>query len=138
MARTYDITQLDPVDLTNLEWARAQTRLFLRDKPNEFDVWPDASLHDEEIDAYIALSRVVVEGTSYYLPHEAAARVLETNPEALKTYAGDGWTETFRDPGEVADDIRKAGKRFEAEIPTTEPEGAGTRHVSHTTSYAVY
>jgi hypothetical protein len=133
MAQTYDPAALMPVSLTLLAWARNQVRLLLRDKPNAHGVWAPNSLDDSEIEVSLEQNAVVVEGVTYYRPHETAAQLLESDPERVLSYSGTGWGENYRDPAAVAVSIRASGRRFDALIPTpagvTQSVGPKINHV---------
>lgn len=109
MARTYSPANLTPHDPTSLSWALAWARRFAGDVPTEGGAWAPSSLEDEEWAAWLAATAASVDGTTYYRPHEAAARALESDPRRLLALNLGGVSQQYRDPAQVAAQIRAAG-----------------------------
>ena len=103
--RTYDPTQLIPHDPTSLAWALAWARRFAGDVPP----WRPGSQEDEEWQAWLTATALVVNDTTYYRPHEAAARALEADPNRLRALNLAGVTQQYREPHEAAAAIRRGG-----------------------------
>lgn len=118
MARTYDPTNLAGTDATNKTWAAAWVRFLLRDIPNSNGAWPPGGVDDAEIDAHLNLTAVDYDGSTYYLPHEAAIMLLQADPERVKTWRMPGMTEEYSSIADVAAAIRTLyGGRLEALLP---------------------
>lgn len=117
--RTYSLTALLPHDPTNATWALMWARRFAWDTPLDADgrTWKTGSLHDEEWAAWLDATAVRYEGVVYYRPHEAAARVIESNPDWLLSMSMDGVSRGFRDPHRVANAIRREGAWVDGYIP---------------------
>jgi len=109
MARTYTPADLIPHDPTSLTWALAWARRFAGDVPTEGGAWAPSSLEDEEWAAWLAATAASVDGTTYYRPHEAAARAVESDPRRLLSLSLAGVSQQYRDPSVVAAQIRAAG-----------------------------
>lgn len=107
--RTYDPTQLTPHDPTSFFWALAWARRFAGDVPTEGGAWPPSSLQDEEWAGWLGATAIVYNGATYYRPHEAAARALESDPRRLLALNLSGVSQQYRDPAQVAAQIRAAG-----------------------------
>lgn len=109
MARTYSPANLTPHDPTSLTWALAWARRFSGDIPTEGGAWAPSSLQDEEWAGWLEATAASVDGTTYYRPHEAAARALESDPRRLLSLSLAGVSQQYRDPSVVAAQIRAAG-----------------------------
>ncbi len=94
MARTYSPANLTPHDPTSISWALAWARRLVGDVPTEGGAWPPSS----------------VNGITYYRPHEAAARAVESDPRRLLSLSLAGVSQQYRDPSVVAAQIRAAGR----------------------------
>lgn len=114
---SYDESKLAPLDPTDKDWARTWVRLFLRDKPDGEDNYPEGGLSDGEIDATMLASSVTDGTLIYYRPHIAAARLLEGDPQRFKQFALEGFSKTLRDVDEVVAGWLAQGSAFDALIP---------------------
>jgi len=108
MARTYSPANLVPHDPTSLAWALAWARRFAGDVPLG-DAWRLSSLEDKEWQAWLQATAVQHGGTTYYRPHEAAARAIESDPNRLLSLSLAGVAQSYRTPQEAASAIRRAG-----------------------------
>jgi hypothetical protein len=109
-----------------LSWARNWVRFLLRDIPNEAGVFPANGLEDEEIDAVLAYAGITENAITYYLPHVTAANLLESDPARWLSLAVSGYSETRRNPVDLAAHIRRAyGPLLEVVIPEHLRPGSG-------------
>lgn len=119
MPTTYVENLLLPISPLNIACARTWMRLFLKDKPDEQGNWPDRSMSDEELEAYLvstSLGTVANDGP-YYRPHLAAANVLVGDPERIRELRYDDFFKTLRRPEEIVKAWYEAGRAFDALIP---------------------
>lgn len=115
MARSYDPTLLVTPDVTNLEWATAYVRNALRDVPDQAGEWPEGGYTDEEIKGALALHATKnAAGVSLYAPHIVAAHLIEADPSRAVSMRADDIAETLRDPRDLAEAIRRAGRVIDA------------------------
>ena len=106
---SYDPTKLDVVTLTDVEWALAWTRFLLRDT-TDTEVYSDAeALAVIKAFAWTHTTSAGV-STTYYRPHQAAASLIESDPDRASTEAIMGVSLTTRKPGAIASAIRRAGR----------------------------
>ncbi len=101
---SYDPTKLDAVAITNVEWALAWTRFLLRDTSTP-EVYSDT-----ELVAVVTANAWTYESVTYYRPHQAAASLIESDPERASTEAIMGVSITTRKPTAAAASIRRAGR----------------------------
>lgn len=120
MAQTYSETHLALKDPTDPNWALAYARFLLRDKPNEAGVFPADSLDNAEIDVMLEATTVVdtypATSVTYYRPHEAAALILDSNPEFLMTYAESNTSGKYRDVASIVRGVKAAGAWIDDKI----------------------
>lgn len=108
--RTYAPADLTLHDPTSLAWALAWARRFAGDVPTEGGAWAPTSLADEEWQGWLKATSVTANAVTYYRPHEAAARALESDPRRLLSLTVAGVAQQYRDPAEAARAIRAAGR----------------------------
>jgi len=109
VARTYVPADLTLHDPTSLAWALAWARRMAGDVPTEGGAWAPTSLADEEWQGWLKATSVTANAVTYYRPHEAAARALESDPRRLLALNLGGVSQQYRDPAQVAAQIRAAG-----------------------------
>ncbi|RTG99693.1 hypothetical protein CSW50_12200 [Thermus scotoductus] len=110
--RTYAASQLLPHDPTNPTWALMWARRFAGDIPP----WRPGSLEDEEWRGWLEATAIRVNSTTYYRPHEAAARAIESDPNRLLSLALSGVAQTYRNPLDAAAAIRRGGRWVDERI----------------------
>lgn len=106
---SYNPAKLDAVDVTDVEWALAWTRFLLRDT-GDTEVYSDAeafAIIKATAWAYTNPSGVTV---TYYRPHQAAASLIESDPDRAIQESILGVSTTVRTPGSAAASIRRAGR----------------------------
>lgn len=120
MAKTYSEAHLALNDPTDPNWALSYARFLLRDKPNEAGVFPADSLDNAEIDVMLVATAVIdsypATPVTYYRPHEAAALILDSNPEFLSTYGEANTSGTYRDLPAILRGVRSAGQWIDDKI----------------------
>ena len=104
--RMYAPANLIPHDPTSRDWALAWARRFAGDVPP----WRPGSLEDEEWLGWLQATALVIGDATYYRPHEAAARAIESDPNRLQELAIMGAMQRMRDPLQVARAIRNGGR----------------------------
>jgi len=118
MARTYDPANLAGADATSRTWAAAWVRFLIRDIPNTNGAWPPGGYDDAEIEANLEQTAVKYDGSTYYLPHEAAIMLLQADPERVTSWRVPGLGEQYVNVGDVVAAIREQyGRQFEAMLP---------------------
>lgn len=104
--RTYSPASLLPHDPTSQAWALAWARRFAGDVPP----WRPGSLEDAEWLAWLQATAVQVNGITYYRPHEAAARALESDPNRPTELGIMGSLQRYRSVSEAVEAIRRGGR----------------------------
>lgn len=104
--RTYSAQLLLPHDPTSSTWALMWARRFAGDVPP----WRPGSLDDEEWQGWLAATAITYNGTTYYRPHEAAARAIESDPNRLLSLSLAGVSQQYRNPQDAANAIRRGGR----------------------------
>lgn len=110
MARTYDQTKAAINNPTNLDWAIYWFRFLANDKPSE-SVWPMDSLTDEEVTGILTLTSRTIKSTRYYLPHEALASKIQSDPDYFLSHSEESYSVSRVDPAKLVDGIRKMAQR---------------------------
>lgn len=124
----YDTSKLQAADPTDIEWGLAWVRHLLRDTAAPY-AWQDAELY-----ATLQATAWQHEGTTYYRPHEAAAQILETDPDRPLAESTLGASVTNRDARQLAAAMRRAG----AWVNDLIADAAGTRPPSRRTLEVVW
>ncbi|WP_243028557.1 hypothetical protein [Thermus albus] len=107
--RTYNPTLLRPHDPTSATWALMWARNLARDVPVG-DAWRPGGLEDEEWLGWLEATAIRLGGSTYYRPHEAAARAIRSDPTRLRALALAGVSQDYPDPNAVAAAIRAEGR----------------------------
>lgn len=140
MPKTYDTANLKAYSPTSLVKARTWARHLAGDYPINPDAYPPAypvdSWDDNVWDAWLALTAYVVEGITYYRPHEAAASALEANPHWLQRESLLGSSQEKRPLEAILTSIRKAGAPLDQAIANAE-EALGRTYTLRTGSWEV-
>lgn len=103
--KTYDIQELASKDATSLTWGLAWCRLLAKETPSD-GVFPVFSLEDEEWNALLGATSVSSRDTIYFLPWEAVALKLLTDPSYALSVTEEGYSQAFRSPEEIANHLR--------------------------------
>lgn len=104
--KTFDDSKLIEADSTSQDWALAWFRVITRDKPTN-GVYPIYSLTDSEIIGYLNITASYLGSEKHYLPFEAVAVKIETDPTYALSISWEGFSETRRNPLEIAQSLRK-------------------------------
>lgn len=113
---SYNPTKLDLADATDVDWALAWTRFHLR------DTGTTETYSDAELLATIRSTAWTYGEVVYYRPHQAAASLIESDPDRASTEAIMGVSLTTRKPAAIAASIRRAG-RWADDLITTATDG---------------
>lgn len=126
--KTYVIDDLELRDPTSIDWALAFARFLARETPVN-SVFPAHSLEDEEWVAMLETTARAQGGISYYLPHEAVAVKILTDPTYALSVTEEGYSGTFRSPEALAAYLRtEYGRNFAdlyPELPRPASIGTG-------------
>lgn len=122
MAKTYDVSKLQPINPLDRECALAWVRLWLRDKPDSEGNYSDRVLEDAEYYALLKADApadyaVLPLPLVYYRPHVTAALILRSDPERAESVSYDGLSKTKRSVDALVDAILEAGAAFDRLIP---------------------
>lgn len=105
----YDPTALAPIDTTSKMWALAWTRFFLRDTDGTTEVYSDTELAGVLDATAQALPVGATSPTTYYRPHQAAADLIEGDPDRKVMERLMSWQGQYRNAEAVARAILAAG-----------------------------
>lgn len=121
MARTYDLTALNPVNPSSSAWALAWLRAALRDTPNDVDAFPTGGWHDEELQSALSLDAVTdpEDDAVYYRPHVTAAGLIAGDPTRVLSFTAGGYGETYETGDALSKAILKRGKAIDDLISDT-------------------
>lgn len=110
MAQTYEPELLAAGTPESLGWAIAWYRFLAGDKPVN-DVYPQFSLDDDEIEGLLRITSIQSGGVRYYLPHEALASKILSDPSYAVQISEESYSQTFVTPNKVAENIRSIAER---------------------------
>lgn len=100
----YDESALTPLDPTDLTWAIAWARCFLRDRVTPF-VYTDT-----ELAAALTAHAFLSGGDTYYRPHVTVANLITTDPDRATSESLLGASITTRSPASIALGVRVSGR----------------------------
>jgi hypothetical protein len=109
--KSYDSDYLSQNDPTSLDWGINVYRFFAKDIP-QGGVYPEHSLEDEEISGLLEITSKTVNGVKYYLPFEALATNILTNPSYAISVSEDGYSSSFSSAADLARQIRTEAVRI--------------------------
>ena len=117
----YIEVNLSPHEPTEEPWALAWCRFLVRDT-SDTELYSDAELLATlEAHAFTASN-----GSTYYRPHVAAASLIVSDPDRALSESLLGSSFQHRHPGDLAKDVRAAGKWIDDLIRTKSEERAPT------------
>lgn len=105
----YDASDLAPIDTTDKAWALAWTRFWLRDTDDNAEVFTDTELNAVLDATSQDLPANADSPTTYYRPHQAAADLLESDPDRKVMERLMSWQGQYRSAEQVARAILAMG-----------------------------
>ena len=102
-------------DATSKLWALNWYRFLTNDKPVN-DVYPHYSLTDEEIEGLLSLTSREYDGDRYYLPFEAVALRISSDPAYATNVSQDGYSAQYASAARLSSNIRAVALRHTAHL----------------------
>lgn len=114
----YDPTRLAPIDTTDKLWALAWARFWLRDTDGDAELFSDTEV-SAVLDATsqdLPAGAAAADQTTYYRPHQAAADLIENDPDRKVSERLLSWQGQYRSAEQVARSILASGDWVDEEI----------------------
>lgn len=121
--KIYEIERLADSQPTSVEWGLVWCRMLAKETPSD-GVFPAFSIEDEEWSGLLLATSKEVAGVRYYLPWEAVAVKLLTDPTWAMNVTEEGYSQAFRSPEDIANHLRgvvanSMSSLYPAEIAST-------------------